>query len=640
MKRKSILMTIVALLFASVAIGQTGPWPTAAKATAAAGVDTVYFCEHKDSLYPLELGYDGLGLNLHPSYGDWFLLATSNENVAADYDVRISDTERGGNGGAGNAFKTTGTKYGGYVFAYKAKEIQCGLAVNDTFLVFVFVLPDENLPIKKDTLICKQTAVDSIPISFANSFKPYIDLYKTSGIIPANATLTWNQKGSQKLRVNQVGQETLIDTLVIASATAPKEYTCGYQIRFRFEATIVDQIGQLESKNESRCAEDSVRYADSNPNVIFNRNSIAGGFYTPSQIKDAPSVNGLNGIKKKGFTFTYPECGAGGNKTVQDTLYLIPDKEPGEVALNWDRDTVTVCRRPGTKSIYDFYNDPEINYPKILATHGLVKPDLDPTNSSWYDRGTSGTDGALTGVYGTKTNVTSLVDGVDVLIPELRSNAGYNYLWVPDAGAFPCLVDDDGKIDTGYIVVVITDEAIAQDYTAQLCQPTYAGKKFSLAEYTGLTGLTTWDGPGVVNNDSIDISTVAEGTHKYTYELGAGCGPGGKGVFYIKVGKRVKIASSKTVRYCKDNLPARINLNDVLNIAVQEIEWEYVSGTVNNVALVAPPTGFTKDGLFNILEYNGAHTGEATLTFKIKTVPAGSCVNVDATLTLVFASVI
>jgi hypothetical protein len=322
----------------------------------------------------------------------------------------------------------------------------------------------------------------------------------------------------------------------------------------------------------------------------------------------------------------------------------LPGKKPNEPATNWGRDTVIVCRTPGIKSIFTFYNNSAIDYPNIP----IGKLDLDNTNSYWFDRGLTGTDGDLTSKYGTLDGTTSLVS-YDVLVDNLVSNLGYNYLWRPDGGAYPCLVDENGKIDTGIIVVMIQDEYVAQDFTAQLCEASYTkaanaeDKKLSLFDYTGLK-LAWTGGPGLVpTNDSIDISKAGVGTHKYVYEAAADCGPGGKGVFYVKIAPRVKVSSSKTVTYCIQKPPARINLNDVLNIAVQGITWAFNStNSTSGVNMSSAAIFDTSKGILNILEFGKANEdlfkNPITLEFNISGVGNNTCVSTGTKLILKFVT--
>lgn len=635
-------MTIVAILFASAAIGQKGTWPADSdadfsKAKTAGRVDTVYFCERADSLYPIDLGYDGLGLRLHPSYGKWSLIATSNNNVAADYN--LSSDANPGNGGAGNAFKTTGTKFGGYVFQYDAEDVQCGLLVGEKFYVYVFIFPDKNDIIDKDTLVCQTDPSDGKDyhtFKFSSSFEEYIDLYITAGIFTAPDWGTDN--GEHAIRTDSIAVYPLSDTLKINLANAPKGYTCGSEIRFQLIATVVDEIGQLTAISKTRCADDTVSLANSDPNIIFERTNVTGS-YSPTTIGAAPSSDvtvGGQTLKKKVFTFSYTECGGGGIKTVTDELYLLPNYESGQNATNWGSDTVIVCRTPGVKSIFTFYNDSLINYPLV----GKGKLDLNLSNSYWFDRGLTGKDGLLTGIYGTINGGPSLHDGsYDVLVDSLRSNMGYHYLWRPDAGAFPCLVDENGYIDTGIVVVIIQDEIVAQDYTAQLCQDSYLGSHLSLNKYTGLN--VAWSGLGIINNDSIDVSFAGKGTHKYTYNIPPKCGPGGPGVFYVKISPVVKVASSKTVRYCISKLPAMINLNDVLNVAVKGLEWNFNASESTNGLTINSDIFNPETGILNILEFSPENqtilNSDVKLVFKVNA-NSGCGISAGTTVVLEFVS--
>jgi hypothetical protein len=491
----------------------------------------------------------------------------------------------------------------------------------------VFIFPDKNDIVAKDTTICKAENT-AYPISFSNSFKSYIDLYKISGVIPASGP-DWLNGGNYTIDITTPGQQTLLDTIKIP-VTAPKGYTCGDTIRFKLNISVVDKIGQLPTSHKSICITDSSDYTTKHPSVIFDR-SIAGE-YQPATIGAATPVSKIiNGttVYVKEFTFRYKECGTPiVYKTVKDTLFLLPQNLTAS-GRDWGRDTIISCRRPGPESIFTFYNDSIIDYPNGYGG----KLDLNNGNSYWFDYGLTGKTPIQ---YGTISGGPSLHEGsYEVLVDSLKSTMGYNYLWKPDAGAFPCLVGADGKIDSGILVVIIQDEIVAQDYTAQLCKATYSGKKFSLAQYTGLPDGLTWTGSQInaPDKDSIVISALSEGTHKYTYDLKSTCGPGGKGVFYIKVGKTVKVSASKTVYYCVEKLPASINLNDVLNIAVNGLTWKVSGG--GTIA------GFNANtGILDIPAYSTINNpdGDEVLEFEIDQIPANSCVNSGVKLTLKFVN--
>jgi hypothetical protein len=632
MKRKSILMTIAAILLSSAVIGQKGNWPDYSSIDDAAGVDTIYFCERADSLYPVELGYDGSGLRLHPSYGNWSLIATSNDNVAADYNL-YNSSYFPGNGGAGNAFKTVGTKYGGYVFQYEVTDIQCGLDISDKFYVFVFILPDMNDVVDRgDTLICLSMGTET-EFDFNNDFfKEYVNLYQKAGIF----SNWWPGDGKHKIRIDSIATYTLMDTLTINLDAAPERYTCGDEIRFRITLKVVDATEtdiNLRHTALSICADDTIFYADSNPNILFKRNNIKGT-YSPDKIKDAPTVQ-ANGKKVKVFDFTYnSNCDGHTTNTITDSLYLLQNNV---TAQNWDRDTVIVCRSPGPQSIFTFYNDSLIDYPKSTG-----KLPLDLSNSYWYDRGLTGIDGALTSKYGTISGEPSLRAGsYEVSVDLLKSNMGYHYLWHPDPGAFPCLLGGGGMVDSGYVVVIVEDEIVAQDYTVQLCESSYYPGSFSFGEYTGMN--VTWEAPygdalEGPHKDMLSISKLGKGTHKFKYKMLPKCGPGGTGVFYVKIGPAVKVASSKTVKYCINKLPAMINLNDVLNIAVNGLKWDFnyhnsTSGITINSDI------FGENGILDIRKFSLANhskmNNDITLEFEVKHSP-GCGINPGTKLVLKF----
>jgi hypothetical protein len=647
MKRKSIFLTIVVLLFAGTAFGQQSlHWPSSIDPAEVKGQDTLYFCARPDSLYPLELGYDGLKLRLHPSYGEWSLLATDGENVAGDYlvgDAARPDGSKKKNAGAGNAFKTVGSQTGGYLFQYEAKDEQCGLAEGKKFWVFVFIVPDAGDVITKDTNFCKDTNPNAVTeVNFNSVFKEKLDHYSNAGLAWA-----WKNGSTGKkpnVKIGEVYDTTLLDTLIITPAP---NYNCGIEIRFSYTVHVKDSLGWLDPKSESKCFDDTIGKGNKNPNFYFKRDDINGSYagQTINKPHTAWSYDATSKTATAVFRFTYLDCLGTNprNKYVDDVLQLSGQSIQDLGYDNWGSDTVIECREPGKKDIlYDFYKSSQIDYPAFASlTPPLYKPGLDENGAYWYERGLTGVDGSLTGIWGTKTPLPSL-DGRAVNLDELQSNRGYHYLWRVDAGVWECLVGTAShEPDSGYIVVIIQDEIVAQDYTAQLCKESYvnaltpANKKFSLFKYTGVN--TSWTGPQLnATKDSILIPTLSAGTHKYTYNIPADCGPGGDGVFYIKVTDKIKVSASKAVKYCVYRLPAMINFNDVLNIAVQGIEWELVSATVGG-ATITTVTGFSTDGILDILKYGTKHNGVATLKFKIKN--GGECgVNNNTELTLEFVT--
>jgi hypothetical protein len=663
MKRKSILMTIVMLLFAGIAVGQRGPkWPETGDIGGtgfpkANRVDTVYFCQDINAQYPIELGYDGLGLSLHPSYGEWSLYATSNNNVAADYDFNT------GNGGAGNAFQTVGTKYGGYIFQYVSKDPGCGMAINDKFWVFVFVLPTEDNAVEqRDTIAClKDVKTSGVTKNFSIVYADYIDLYKKAGFNP----LPTFKENIHKLPASSLPEKgtkdtVFVDTIVIAATGFPKngneafKYSCGDTIRFSYKVKVTDFIGQLPSKGLSVCLSDTSTYKGMLPKDLFDRKNIPGTYDVNEVYTNFGGLEDITGtitgiastikVYKRVFTFTYDDKCATPEETnlkVKDSIIFI---EKFHANPNWGRDTAVFCRGEivGTQaSIFEFYNNAQIDYPLI----GIPKLPLDNTNSYWYDRGIRDKDNKPGG-NGTVHNVPSLPENTyDVLVEELKANVGYNYLWRLSLTKFPCFVDADNNPDSGYIVVIIQDPLLAQDYTSQLCKKSYGNTgKFSLAQYTGLRGIQ-WSSINIPNSalsaskDTVYIGSLTPNTYKLKYNLPAStCSIGGDGVFYLKVSDRVVVPQSKTVTFCVEKLPAQINLNDVLNISVNGLVWQYVPVTSNGSPASLGSEFNTTTGILDVNQYTTAH-GSGVVELKFKTVVPGgvnSCITDGQELTIKF----
>jgi hypothetical protein len=632
MKRKSILMTIVALLFAGVVWGQN--WNVGAIPTAnVKDRDTIFFCLTTDSLYPIELGYDVAGKRLHPSYGDWSLVAkTSSSVTVADYNMDGTK-----NGGAGNAYRTVGSGVGGLVFQYKAKDEQCGLPVDGLFLVYVFILPDENNIVNPaDTLLCyEKDNTAGITITFDNYFKEYKNLYAAAGL-----TATWKHGGSFPVPLNKIETYSLIDTLIV-TLNKPK-YTCGDTIVFKLGVQ-VDSSYVLSGKAVTLCPADTVGDLGKRTlKEIFGRTGVT---YTISTITDptivwtsttitVPEVPPRTvTIKKAKFDFTYKTCTTPATKTSSDTLYIVS----GSPAPNsyWGKDTVIYCRDSSSLSVFKLYNDSAINYPNIPA----AKPLLTGSNSYWHDRDL----GTFAGLNSnTKTGKPSLDispiewggKGTNVQLDIMRSSIGYNYLWRVDPGALSCFASATGVPDSGVIVVIIQDPALAQDYTAQACRGSYTPtKKFSLNQYTGLNVVWTPEtSVALTANDSLNVAAIDYTTTlKYKYTLPKGCGPGGTGVFYIKVTDKIKVPKTKTVLYCIDKLPASINANDVLGVAVGNMTWE---AALNGTA-IGTVEGFEDTGILNVAQFvakKGAHVNDV-ITFKTKDnegcdVPDGTIVTI------------
>jgi hypothetical protein len=614
MKRKSILMTIVAVLFAGAVTGQIA-WPTEADKAPnnVQGADTIFFCVRTDSLYPIELGYDVAGKRLHPSYGDWSLISkTSNDVTAADYN--LDGTK---NGGAGNAYKAVGSGIGGLLFQYKATDGQCGLKKDETYWIYVFVMPDENDLIQKDTLVCYDESGGTVNISLPNTYQKYSDLYAKAGV-----SYSWLNNSVYPIQVKKdsIASYTFMDTLKITAA--PAGYTCGDTIIFKYKVR-VDSTFTLSPLSLTICPSDTTGdMGKRDPNLLFDRNF--NGSYSPSTIGNTGwspmTKNVIDGFGNpvaltvfwKEFVYSGKDC-KDKSYSVNDTLWITDN-----IGF-WGWDTVTYCRDTAMVALAALWED--VDYSPNID----MKPILFPTASHWYDNGL----GVKPYDAGTTDGTPSLAAGdYQINSDIMKSNVGYHYLWRVDPGAssVECLVDDDGIPDSGYMVVIVTDPAIAQDYTAQLCKPSYASAKFDLNLYTGLNVI--WKQPssggsaaGLENNHDVDIDKVYAGTYKYAYELPALCGPGGKGVFYLKVTDKIKTPSSKTVLYCVDKLPASINVNDVLGVAVAGLEWS------------GPAVGFnTTTGILDVAAFTNANgAGAQDIVF---TVSSGDSCGVPATTTV------
>jgi hypothetical protein len=624
MKRKSILMIIVAVFSAGVAWGQAPPlaaWPTSL-GTNVVTADTIYFCSTLDSLYPIELGYDIAGKSLSPKYGEWSLIALTEHASIHDYNFDTY-TQSPKNEGAGNAFKVVGSGLGGYLFQYTAKDDQCGVGVDKNVWVYAFILPDPTTQdISKDSTICVSSS-GSFSLDPNLYFREYVALYNNASI----GIEKW-AKGTITVPTDVVGTEVYYDTLILKPKTG---YTCGERIPFQAKIMVIDTVGQLPSLSYTICPADTMgSKINVDPNDYFKRSYP--GTYTPSTVGSNWLTKTVSGtpVSFKEFIFTYKECGSSTNKTVKDTLYVVGSQG------NWGIDTVTACRTSQTESIFRFYDDPQIDYPNMIGKWNLTS-----TNSSWIDYGVSGTSAngipVSPIVYGTVNGNTSL-NGYNISVEELKSNFGYYYQWT--SAGIECSYEKDPntgilKPDSGVIVVIIQDPAIAQDYTAQLCQQSYTSN-FDLNLYTGLDASIKWyptktdltagsNGVTTLNPSQYTKNT----THKFYYKLSTNCGSGGEGVFYVKFSNAVKVSGSKTVKYCVNKLPASINLNDILNVAVQDLKWELdASSTVSTI------NGFDENlGILNIGQY--AKTSEETLVFKVKS--GGDCGVADGTtVTLVF----
>jgi hypothetical protein len=649
MKRKSIFLTIVAMLFAGIAWGQAWNEGTVPTGSHVDGRDTVFFCATTDSLYPLELGYDVSGRKLHPSYGDWSLIAKTSSSVKA-VDYNMNSTK---NGGAGNAYKTVNSGIGGLLFQYKANDEQCGLEVNDVFLTYVFILPDKNSTVNpSDTLLCydeNNNGGSGTTIDFDDYFKEYINVYKAAGF-----TVDWKHGGSFTIKRDSVYNASLRDTLLISNAS--DKYTCGEEISFKLGVR-VDSSYTLGPKALTLCTIDTVGdLGNRHPKDIFGRTGVT---YEYSTLKGGAATwtditIGGKTVAKGVFTFTYSTCKPAPNHEGEssDTLYLITESfAPNSY---WDKDTITYCRDSASIDIFKLYFDSVIDYPNIP----VGKPALTSTGSYWYDRdlGQTPIPDAI-GDYSTTTGYPSLKinpigkngKGTDVQMDIMKSNVAYNYLWRVDPAAFPCLTTSAGVPDSGTMVVIIHDPAVAQDYTAQLCNNSYesSGNGFDLNAYTGLN--VKWIpvlSPALnTDNATLPVNTpgkVYTGTYKYQYVLPPICGPGGTGVFYIKVTDKIKSPVSKTVKYCINKLPASINVNDVLGVAVDGLKW-----TVKRAdGIVVTPTGtvnagFIADGILDISAYTNAHgAGQQTLLFEVDSATVDCGVSSSTKLTIQFVTVL
>ncbi|MDR1090298.1 MAG: hypothetical protein LBL79_04405, partial [Prevotella sp.] len=574
-----------------------------------------------DSLYPIELGYDVSGRKLHPSYGEWKLIAKTDASVvAADYDLNVPN----GNDGAGNAFKTVGSGIGGLLFQYDAKSEQCGLDPGQKYWVYVFILPDYNDIVNPtDTVVCfeKKTGATSpeITINFNETFKQYLDLYTNAGFKQFEWASKNRGNGEYKLRKDSVATYSLVDSILLTKGTKPAEYSCGDTVIFKIVVR-VDSIFKLGSSGVGLCKEQlEGDLGNRNPNEIFKHN-VYGAQYAPDKIGlTGWSSNEIsNGYKI--FVYSYTTCDPKGNDgkgsgTVNDTIYLYDDGPYG----NWGKDTIVYCRDSVPASIFNMYFDSAINYPNMPKG----KPYLTVSNSYWYDRDLGQIPFTFP-PYNTTSGASSLdvqtnlpdpndlsqheISGYSLQLGIMKSNIGYNYLWKVDPGAFPCLTNEDGVPDSGTMVVIIQDPAIAQDYTAQLCKSSYVSQStdFDLNLYAGLSVMWTpeTNNPHLENdNSTLKVGTIAMGTYKYKYSIPAGCGPGGKGVFYLKITNQVKAPVSKTVQYCIAKLPASINLNDVLGVAVSGLTWTGKIPDAGAGTTLDSSYGFESNGTLDIAKF-------------------------------------
>jgi hypothetical protein len=639
MKRKSILLTIVALLFAGLASAQLNPWP--ASVASSKGSDTIYFCASIDSLYPIELGYDVAGKRLHPTYGDWSLYAVSDPNLTvSDYKIDA----------AGNVFKVVGSGIGGYIFQYKSTNVQCGLNPNETFHVYVFIMPDLKNAITEDTLVCYDKNGGTYPITPHHSFN-YTDLYAK-----ANLTLGWKNGGipQQAIKLDSVATYVFIDTFEI-TGSLPAGYNCG--VDGIYQLTVhVDSIKDLQPLSVAICASDTLTNPGLRPQDVFKHwtrhvtwpNVAPGqpgqlGVYTPTLVKGGNWVKNNKGEDCKIFDFEYVNCDRVLTH-VSDTLVILPDHS--NKSEDWGADTVVHCRIPnananfGTISLYTLYNDPAIDYPSLLWT----KPALDASNSSWHDRGINNAFpfdyGTISG--GTSMNNSASIPTADMInMDDMASSIGYHYLWRPDPSVFPCIAGDSGTM-----VVILSDKFNAADYRVQLCQQNM-GQNFDLANFTGLPrNVAKWyygSKATPAHNVAADVLSFAPvgggsgfiystGVHKLIYDINSSCG-GGSATFYIKIAKTVKVPSSITEKFCIATLPATINLNEVIGIYDKDADWSIVSsGTANTAGFGGSGNGNT--GIIEVGKFgNAAGQYEFKLTPKIT-----SCFSNPVTVTIDFTN--
>lgn len=563
MKFLSSLMVLAVLLFAKTSVAQTlNTWPTAGLAVKS---DTLYICADIDTIHPIELGYDVPGLRLHPSYGNWSLYAISDNASPNDYTVSNAK-----NGGAGNAFKVVGSGIGGYVFEYKAKNDQCGLNIGESFFVYVFIIPSLDMPIAEDTLLCKQPLGSTLPIVINNYF-PYAELYNKAGM-----TATWDPAAFPAMPTDAVG--TTVYTAQFTVSGPAGAVGCGSTGTFNYTVNVNDGDFTLAPITVNICEADTVGLlANRNPNVYFGRN--VAGVYSPAII----GGNWGAGVQSKSYVFTYTDC-LGTSKTVTDVLTIANSP----VDNNWGRDTLLICRNQVANTV-ELYG----------LSQGITPISLLPTNSSWADRGISGTLPLVHGPSGSSVFTSpSLVNTAD-----MGTNIGYNFLYRMD----PSLCFGG---DSGLFILMLQDPFSAVDFRTQLCTD-YLATNFNLASFTGIKN-GTWSYVGTMSASvgaitgselsSVQLNKMGNGTHKLSYSVPASCGSGGTGVMYIKIGGKVSIPASVAERYCKSTLPAIINVNEVIGFSGVASgatnKWELTSVS-NGGANVSPAALAAAQGYFN-----------------------------------------
>jgi hypothetical protein len=619
MKRKSILMTIVTVLFAATAWGQQlSSWPTTSVGqNGVVSADTIFFCNTADSLYPIEFGYDVAGKKLSPNYGEWSLIATFGGATPMLHGVPASDYDfNTKNGGAGNAYKLVGSGKGIYLFQYLSKDVQCGLQVDEKYWIYIFVLPNmSNTVTKPSDTYCKENITTPREVSFDSIFGADTALFNKAKI-----TYRWKSGNKKPFYLpGTVDVYSLHDTLLI---DPHKGYNCGLEGRFSYTVEVVDSLGLLTSKIAGVCASDLAgSNAKRNPNVFFKRGKILGKevVYNPSEIG---LLTDFGSAKKRAYNFTYTDCN-GKSHTVFDTLFL------STFQGDWGVDTSIVCRTASASSVFDHYNN--LNY---MSKRPNAKPPLDYSNSKWVELGLT-VNGPTTGIY--QGGATASLDNTGYTINNdaLRSNMGYYYKWT--AVGIDCYINPStGESDFGAMVVILRDKSYGQDYTTRLCLSSYTAvkKNFSLAKYTGLHGVKWTDKQGGTNGltpsgDSIDISKLKEdNTYTFRYTLSGGCGAGGSGLLLIQTPKTLRLPAAKTVRYCVHKLPPMINLNDVLGVSVESLTWTLVSVDGTPQTSIA---GFTSDGILDIGLYSGGGNGTAKLQFKATPTSSSTSCTVGAT---------
>lgn len=567
----SCSMVLAMLLFSKPATAQSlHTWPTSLSGLALKS-DTIYICADIDTIHPIELGYDIPGLRLHPSYGDWSLYAISDKASPNDYAVSNAKNE-----GAGNAFKVVGSGIGGYVFQYIAKSTQCGLAVGESYFVYVFIIPSLNIPLSKDTLLCKQPAGSSLPTNIISYF-PHAELYQK-----ANLTLTWNPAAFPVMPTDSVDMKVYTSTFTVSGAA--RALGCGTTGIFNYTVDVSSEGFTLDPISVNVCVADTVgSLANRNPNVYFGRSA---GTYSPATIG-----NNWGGTSQS-YVFTYVDC-LGNAKTVTDVLQIT--SSPAD--QNWGRDTLFICRTQ-VANVVDLYN----------LSQGITPISLLPTNSTWADRGVTGTLPLVFGSSG--ASVFSLPSSVN--IADAGANIGYNFLYRMD----PSLCFGG---DTGLFILMVHDPFKAVDFRTQLCTDYLPSNSFDLGAFTGIEN-GSWRYVGALataidpisNNQltSAQLVRMGIGTHKLSYTVPAGCGGGGVGVMYIKIGGKASIPANVSERYCKRTLPSSINVNEVLGFsglpAGANNAWtlESVSNAGSSVsggALAAARLHFTPaTGVFNM----------------------------------------